>query len=450
MHRPPSITGIDMRLSGLVAAVALLLAGLCVLPGARAAGQLPPVGKVTFALGPAQIVAADAVARPVQTGAAVHEGEQLVTGPDGWLHLRMVDDAFVALRPGSTLRIERYAFDAARPAASQIRLHLIEGNSRTVSGKGGEAARQHYRFSTPLAAIGLRGTDYTVRVFDDVTRVSVRRGAVSVTPLGEGCSAEGPGPCNTALTRELTADLPHAYLELSAKNPAPVLVLPEQDPHGAAQQNPPSSPHEPEAKSGTDSRPAVAPTATVGEVIADRVVDAGSAVAQLPPPAPPPPAALVWGRWSRWAQGPGAPAITSLLGPDREVREGNDMFGLLRSTNGPLALPTQGVVDFQLANSEVYAVSGSSAQAAQVLGGNFGIDFRQRTFQTSLAVQYPGGRESLRAAGDVQFQGQLIADPARSTMNLLGSLSRDGAEAAYLFDKPIDGGKLLGAVRWLH
>lgn len=446
-----------MRLSGFVATVVLLLAFLCVLPGARAAGELPPVGKVTFALGPAQIVAADGVARPVQTGAAVHEGEQLVTGPDGWLHLRMVDEAFVALRPGSTLRIERYAYDAAHPEASQIRLHLVEGNSRTVSGKGGEAARKSYRFSTPLAAIGLRGTDYTVRVFDDVTRVSVRRGAVSVTPLGEGCSADGLGPCSTVLTRELTADLPHAYIEISAQHPAPTLVSPEQDPQGGAAQNPSSRPREPEAKSGAGPYPAATSIATVGEVIADRVVDAGAPIPQPPappPPAPspppPPPAALVWGRWSGWAQGPGAPALTSLLSPDREVMVGNDIFGLLRSTSGPLVLPTQGVFNFQLANSEAYAVFGGSAQAAQVLGGNFGIDFRQRSFQTSLAVQYPGGSESLQAAGAVQFQGFLIADPARSTMNLQGALSRDGAEAAYLFDKPIAGGQLLGAVRWLR
>lgn len=445
------MTGVDMRLSGLVATVALLIAFLCIAPPARAAGDLPPVGKVTFALGPAQIVAADDAARPAQAGAAVHEGERLVTGPDGWLHLRMVDDAFVALRPGSTLRIERYAFDAAHPAASQIRLYLIEGNSRTVSGKGGEAARKSYRFSTPLAAIGLRGTDYTVRVFDDVTRVSVRRGAVSVTPLGEGCGAEGLGPCNTALTRELTAELPHAYLEISGQHPTPMLVSPTQDPQGGAAQNPSSRPPEPEAKSGAGSYPAATSIATVGEVIVDRVVDAGAPISQ--PPAsvpPPPPAALVWGRWSGWAQGPGAPALTSLLSPDREVMVGNDMFGLLRSTSGPLALPTQGVVDFQLANSEAYAVIGGSAQAAQVLGGNFGIDFRQRSFQTSLAVQYPGGSESLQAAGAVQFQGFLIADPARSTMNLQGALSRDGAEAAYLFDKPIAGGALLGAVRWLR
>ena len=438
-----------MRVSTCVANAALLLVLSLFLGSAvRAANDLPVVGEVTFVLGPVRIVAIGGDARAVQAGMLVHEGDQLVTGPDGWLHLRMVDDGFVALRPGSTLRIKRYAFDAARPAASQIRLELIEGNSRTVTGKGGEAARQNYRFSTPLAAIGLRGTDYTVRVFDDVTRVSVRRGAVSVTPFGRGCSMDTPGPCSTTLTRDLVAELPHAYLELSAHDPVPKIVSPEQDPHGGAAQDPSRRPVEPNAN-GADTQHAPTPIETVGKVTADQVVASTAQAAPAAAPQPPP-AALVWGRWSNWAHGSGAPALQSLLDPEREVMVGNDVFGLLRSTAGPLALPTQGTVDFRLANSEAYAVLDGRVQAATVLGGNLGVDFRRRTFQTGLAVQYPGGRASLQATGTLQFQGFLVADPARSTMNLQGALARDGAEAAYLFDKPIANGELLGAVRWLR
>jgi hypothetical protein len=424
-------------------ALPVLLAALWCLPSAHADQPAAVAGQINFALGMAQLVGGDGAARPAQTGGAVREGEQLRTGADGWLHLRMVDDAFLALRPGSTLRVTRYAYDPARPQDSRIRLDLDQGNARAVSGRGGEAARRHYRFGTPLAAIGLRGTDYSVRVFDDVTRVSVRRGAVSVTPLGEGCSAAGLGPCDSALTRELSAQLPHAYLELSTRHPVPALVLPGQDPRGGAEQNPTAGPQEPQAR--TDVSPP--PIGTLGEVAADQVVSAGNV---LPPPPPAPPAALVWGRWSTWASGPGAPALTDLLNDDREIMVGNGVFGLLRDSAQPLDLATQGVVSFNLANSEAYTLIDGSLGPAQVRDGSFGVDFRQRTFETTLAVQHPGGRESLRAAGAVQWQGFLVADPTRSTMNLQGALSRDGAEAAYLFDKPIAGGELLGAVRWLR
>lgn len=423
-HRPPLVW------------LALLLA--LILPVAQAAE--PPAGRVSFVVGEATITAADGRTRPARADEPVYQGERLHTGADAYLHLRMVDEAFVALRPDSTLRITRYAFDPARPKASRIRLDLDTGNARTVSGRGGEAARRHYRFATPLAAIGLRGTDYTVRVFDDVTRVSVRRGAVSVTPLGDQCSAAGSGPCATALTRELSADMPHAYLELSARSPLPVLVLPAQDPSGAAAQDPPAGPDEPQSRGDLRSTPA----GTVNEVTADQVLAGG-----VPVPPPPPPAELVWGRWSNWAAGSGAPPVASLLDSDREVMVGNDVFGLLRDSTGPPNLPTQGRVSFALAGSEAYVLSGGSLGPAQVQGGSFGVDFRDRSFSTTLTVQHAGGREALRAAGGVQFQGFLVADPARSNMNLQGALARDGSEAAYLFDKQVTGGELLGAVRWL-
>lgn len=423
-----------------LAAVLALLVPLAFAP-ARAAGAGQPAGRITFAVGEAYITAADGARRPARVDAPVYEGESLATGSDGYLHLRMVDDAFAALRPGSVLRLTRYAFDPARPKASRIRLDLDTGNVRAVSGRGGEAARQRYRFATPLAAIGLRGTDYTVRVFDEVTRVSVRRGAVSVTPLGAACSAAGAGPCQTPLTRELTAQMPHAYLELSARNPMPVLVLPEQDPKGAAGQNPPPGPGEPQVRSDVRTAPAEA----VNEVLAGEALNA---VPIQPPPAPPPPQ-LVWGRWSNWASGSGAPPVADLVSDDREVMVGNDVFGLLRDSSQPTRLPTQGKVDFVLAGSEAYVLGGGSLTAAQVRDGSLGVDFRDRTFTTRLDVQHAQGRESLRAAGSVQFQGFLVADPARSNMNLQGALARDGSEAAYLFDKQVTGGTLLGAVRWL-
>lgn len=410
-----------------------------------ARAEQPPAGTVTFAIGNAQLTGADGALRDVLVGTEVRAGDSLRTGADGWLHLRMADDAFVALRPGSTLRVTRYDYDPDAPQASVIRLDLDQGNARTVSGRGGEAARRSYRFGTPLAAIGLRGTDYTVRVFEDVTRVSVRRGAVLVTPLGDGCSAAGDGPCQTALTRELAAQTPHAYLELRAQAPVPALVLPEQDPKGSEAQNPPGGPAEPSARVDVPA----AHTGTVGEVQADQVVASSAALPVAPPPQAPPPA-LVWGRWSQWATGAGAGPVAGLLNSDREVMVGNTVFGLLRSNTGNIDLPTQGDVSFRLGNSEAYLLSGGALTSAQVRDGYLSVDFRERRFDTVLSVQHPGGREALRAAGDVQFQGFLIADPARSNMTLQGALSRDGAEAAYLFEKPVDAGALVGAVRWLR
>lgn len=421
---------------------------LCLWAQPVSAATAAPIGSAVFVTGDAQLVGTDGTARVLRIGTALRAGERVVTGTDTWVHLRMVDRAFVALRPHSSFVVARYDFDAAHPQTSNIRLQLDEGNARTVSGQGGEAARDRYRFGTPVAAIGLRGTDYTVRTTGDSTRVSVARGAVIVTPLGEGCSADSLGPCRTLASRELSAGLPHAYLEVSTRNPLPVLITPEQDPAGAAGQNPSAAPEEPRSGRSPPSSSASTSAETISDVNADRVLGSAGGTSAYPPDVTAPGAdvALVWGRWSRYAKGDGSPSLVALLS-GRDVLFGNEVFGLLRN-HGELSLPAQGVADFRLGASEAYAVRNGVAGAASVLGGELSIDFRQREFRTGLAVRYDGALESLYAEGIVNAQGMLTSDRGRWPMTVRGGLEHDLGSAAYLFDKPISGGSLLGAVRW--
>lgn len=419
--------------------------------GGVAVAQQVPAGTVVFVSGPVELVGANGSRKPVQAGAAVRAGEQVATGADGYAHVRMVDNAFVAVRPQSRLAVEAYEFDAANPSASKIKLQLFEGNARTVSGKGGEAAKHNYRFNTPMAAIGLRGTDYTVLSTDSATRVSVARGAVAVTPLGNGCSADALGPCSTGNTRELSASMPHAYLEVSAQSRVPVLVRPDQDPQGGSGQNPANRPEEPRADSRSDLRSKDAALQVAAEKITLGLAPPPPEVVPPPPPAAPPaPPQFTWGRWSTYAKGEGAPALTSLLDGKREIVYGNEVFGLLRNEKVPAAIPSQGAFTFKLAGSEAYTVSNRTATAAQVTSGTFGLDFSQRTFETALSVQHSQGIEQLSAKGNVQFQGLFAADPTRSNMNLAGAVSGDGTQAAYVFDKLLASGSLLGVVRWVR
>lgn len=422
---------------------------------AQASAQAPIAGRIVFAIGQAEVVSAAGARIPATDGAELRAGERVVTGPDAYVHLRMVDQAFIAVRPDSTLEIDLYDYDAAEPQASRIRLQLDTGNARTVSGRGGEAARDRYRFNTPIAAIGLRGTDYTVRALDDDTRVSVRRGAVAVTPLGVDCRADALGPCAGAATRELSAGLPHAYLQVSTHQPVPSLITPEQDPAGGAAQNPADRPVEPNAqadpkpksKSEADDKStttvAEAPTPAAPEAISAITVDRllGPAAGRK----------LVWGRWSGQAEGSSSPPVVALLGPRREITYANAVFGLLRDNTGPVALPAQGTVGFRLDGAEAWVANGGGYAAASVLDGHLGIDFRQRIFDTSLAVQHAGGLEDLHAKGAIQASGLFASDAAASSMTVRGALARDASEAAYLFDKPLPGGGgLLGAVRWVR
>ncbi len=191
----------------------LLLAALCLFAGASF-GQTHKAGKVSFVAGQVEAVSATGEPRRLAAGDWVYAGERVDTGPNGFAYLRMVDQAFLALRPGTSLKIAVYEFDAARPEASRIGLELERGSVRSVTGKGGERAKDKFRLDTPLAAIGIRGTDFTVFSLDEATRVEISRGAVVVSPLGNGCRAGQLGPCEGALARELNASMERAFIEV--------------------------------------------------------------------------------------------------------------------------------------------------------------------------------------------------------------------------------------------
>ena len=393
----------------------------------------PEAGKVVFSTGGVQVERRGTVV-PLAKDAVVEVGDFIITGADGHAHLRMSDQGFIGVRPGSRLHVEAYHYDAANPAASRVRIFLESGTSRTVSGRAGEAARERYRFNTPLAAIGLRGTDYVVSASPEVTRVTVLRGAVAVSPLGEGCSMEGGGACNGPLVRELSAATPHAYLEVGKGGVAPRIVDPENNRDAPSKVTPPH-PGEGSAQANREFTSAQ---------VAGEVLD--PAAVKVPRPE------IAWGRWSSVAL-PNTPTLVSQLSDDREITFSNELFGLVRPAGTP-RLPTGGEVSMSYVQGEAYlrtAVPGGGALSAVALSnGRLDLDFNRRQFATSLTASTQAGEVyDLKAQGSIHWQGMLLGDPGRSNMNVSGALTNDAREAGYLFDARVNPTQTLsGATRW--
>ena len=157
-------------------------------------------GKVIFVAGSAK-----AAERTLVLGAPVSEGELLTTGADGYIYVKTLDDGLFILRPNTRARIATYHVDAKNPANTRIKLELMQGVARSQSGNAVKLARQNFRFNTPVAAIGVRGTDFTVFTNNDVSSVAVISGGITISGFSGGCRPEGTGPCEGATSRELTA-----------------------------------------------------------------------------------------------------------------------------------------------------------------------------------------------------------------------------------------------------
>ncbi|MGV8900578.1 MAG: FecR family protein [Burkholderiaceae bacterium] len=440
------------------------LALLCALAYTTPVLAAEVAGTVSFVVGVASVAGTgtDAALRQLRRGDAVDVGQTLVTGPNGHVHLKMQDGAFVSVRPQSRFKIEQYHYDAQVPANNRIKFVLEEGIARSITGRAGAAARSNYRLNTPLAAIGIRGTDFVVQATAEATRVTVQSGAVSFTPLAGDCLASGLGPCASATTRVLTAAMRDGYLELSRQAGTPVLVPAERAVNNPNAVSPPR-PEEPKAIDDktvgrADTKDAILNQSVNAVLGAAHAPDAPAAVmpASLPTPAtlPTPPTQFYWGRWSRFIQpGQEASSIEALLAPGREVLASNSVFVLSRDDGLP-HMPATGVAKFQLAGSEAYVMSDTKTlSAATIAAPALTVNFAARTYDTALTVNGGAlGMVGIASSGQVSGQGQFIPAVNSANTTIGGFLSSDVSQAGYVFERGglPNGASVVGVTRWLR
>ena len=196
---------------------------LALADGARGTEAADQVGEATLVIGMVSVVSSDGVARPVQRGSAIRVGDRLETGAGGHVHLHFVDGGRLSVRPSSRLQIENYSRSGEQPALTAIKLRLDEGVVRSITGAWGEAARERFRLNTPLAAIGVKGTDFVVKADANLTQASVYTGAIMLTPLASGCQTSF-GPCQNGHEKLLSESMKGQMLTLSRLQSIPQLV----------------------------------------------------------------------------------------------------------------------------------------------------------------------------------------------------------------------------------
>src|SRR5476649_35375 len=158
------------------------IVAMCLLAGVCASASAEEAGRIVFVTGQAQLASHTAA-----LDAAVLEGDQLETGADGYIYVKTVDNGFLILRPNSKARIATYHVDLQHPAETHVKLELLSGVARSISGQAVKRARQNFRFNTPVAAIGVRGTDFIVYTDQTTSRVLVVSGGVVMSAFNGSC-----------------------------------------------------------------------------------------------------------------------------------------------------------------------------------------------------------------------------------------------------------------------
>lgn len=428
--------------------------------------QAAEAGKVIFVAGKATV--AD---QPAVDGAPVGEGQMLSTGADGFLYVKTIDSGLFILRPNTKARIVTYHVDEKNPANTQVKLELLSGVARSKSGIAVKQARQNFRFNTPVAAIGVRGTDFTVFTDNDTSRVAVISGAIVMSGFAGSCRPDGAGPCEGGASRELSAAQRGQLLQLQRGQATPQLL--QSSPLSPDQVSPPR-PDEPLAHGGNSGSGAssatgqpnldVQKTVSLNDAVNKALPQPVLPPPEVPPPPPPVPPAIalpdrgiVWGRWQVVA---GRPPTFNLAnaGDQNEILQLNGNYALLR-TRGPdtYVPPSNGSIGFQLRNSEAFVYTDYTPgfrveTPATLSNGVLNVDFGKQSFATSIDMTSQAGNAKLQATGAVGADGQLHGDDANgrtNVMNVKGLLSnQNGGSAAYIFDSRLDDKRTVNGVTY--
>lgn len=199
-----------------------LVLGLCLGQPASAAPQ--PAGKVDAVVGQVTVAGADGAIRTLDKDAPIFAGDIISTGPNSRVRIVFSDQGIIFLRPSTRFVIDSYKH-TGNAQQDESKFSLVKGGFRSVTGAIGQANKDKVKIETPVATIGIRGTDHEGRFCAgdclDLTNIGVSPpadGLYTGTNAGQtqvGAQQFGPGQYGFTSPAKITIRLPE---------PPPILV----------------------------------------------------------------------------------------------------------------------------------------------------------------------------------------------------------------------------------
>jgi hypothetical protein len=184
--------------------IALLVVITLVAP-LRALAAEPSVGVVTRVQNDAEIASVGGAVR-ASVGSVVRMRDELRTGKGARLQVTFKDNSSLTLGETATVVVDKYVFDPDA-GAGEVALNNTAGALRFATGRIKTLSSRNLSVTTPVAALGVRGTDLWtglvnlvqgVYAIEPVVDVSNQGGAVTLALKGQGTyiasAATAPSP----------------------------------------------------------------------------------------------------------------------------------------------------------------------------------------------------------------------------------------------------------------
>lgn len=175
-------------------------------------GQPQVIGQVIWVKGSVRAAQPNQTSRMLERRAPLYEHDVIVTDQSGSGQIALTDGSVLVLRTDTQVKIDEYHYKKDEPPSkAKSILSVVTGGFRTITGVIPKENPDGYQVNTPVATIGVRGTDYAVFI-DPVEGLllDLNQGAISVR--------------NTAGTIELNKNLGVAFAAVRAATSSPVVL----------------------------------------------------------------------------------------------------------------------------------------------------------------------------------------------------------------------------------
>lgn len=232
----------------------IFLIAVCLLTAQVQAAEA--IGRVLMAAGEVTATAGSGENRSLKRRAAVFEGDTIRTGDNAQVQMRFKDGSILSLRANSAFLLETYNYHGEKHSDNRVLMRLLEGGFRTITGVIGHDDPKAYRVETPVATIGIRGTNYeAVQESSNALVTAVWQGGIRVSNK-EGSLDLGMG-ADYNFARIIVGETPKGLLEAPAILQTPLAQPKENAATGENKTRAGEGPSEPEESEDklTESKP---------------------------------------------------------------------------------------------------------------------------------------------------------------------------------------------------
>src|SRR3990167_4669924 len=125
----------------------------------------PSVGSVVWVKGTLKAIQHDKTERILQKNSPIYLKDTLVTDAKSKAQIVFTDRTLMTFRESTQFHITEYQYKPKeKGSVGKYIMNLLEGGFRTITGAIAKRNPSDYQINTPVATIGVRGTDYTVYI----------------------------------------------------------------------------------------------------------------------------------------------------------------------------------------------------------------------------------------------------------------------------------------------